>query len=53
MELVERLRAILKEQYGISTDEELLAALEAQEQIDVGIFVSACGMDMETMKAAS
>lgn len=45
MELVERLRLILKEQYGIATDEELLKAMETQERMDIGIFVSTCGRD--------
>ena len=53
MGLVERLRWILKEQYGIATDEELLAAMETQERMDIGIFVSDCGRDAKDVETAS
>lgn len=43
MELVERMREILAREYGIRTDQELLAALEQQKGLDIGIFVSRCG----------
>ena len=44
-EKIERLRAILAEQYGIKTDDELLEAVKAQKGTDIGIFVSGCGKE--------
>lgn len=44
-EKIERLRAILAEQYGIHTDEELLEAVKAQKGTEIGIFVSGCGKE--------
>lgn len=43
MELAERLRKILKEQYDIETDEDLLEALEREPGPDLGIFVMPIG----------
>lgn len=40
MELKEKLKQILKKQYGIETDAELLKMLEEMEGIDLGIFVN-------------
>lgn len=40
MELKERLRQILKTQYGIETDTDLQEALENMPGIDFGIFVN-------------
>ncbi len=39
MELKDRLKKILKEQYGIENDTDLKEALERQPGIDFGIFV--------------
>lgn len=38
MELVDKLRKILSEEYDINSDEELLEAIDKQEPLDVGIF---------------
>lgn len=47
MELTERIREILRKEYQINTDEELLAEIEKQKTPDIGIFVSSCGMERE------
>ena len=52
MELVERLRTILRNEYGITSDEELLKALHEQKRMDIGIFVSPCGMEEGNARAA-
>ena len=51
MELIERLRTILRNEYGITSDEELLKALDEQKRMDIGIFVSPCGMEAGDVKA--
>lgn len=51
MELIDRLRNILEEEYGIKSDEELLKALDEQKMMDIGIFVSGCGMEEKNVKA--
>ena len=52
MELIERLRAILAKEYGINSDEELLAALDRQKGLEIGIFTSRCGReDLHDVKA--
>ena len=45
VELIEKIRAILKNEYGITSDKELLEALDRQKRMDIGIFVSSCGME--------
>ena len=40
MELVERLREIMRKEFGINTDEELIRAVENMEGVDLGIFVT-------------
>lgn len=40
MELKDRLREILKRDYGIETDTQLMQAIREQEPLDIGIFVS-------------
>lgn len=44
MDLLEKVRKILIDQYGICSDEELMKALESQQAADIGIFISNCGM---------
>lgn len=39
MELKDRLKKIMAEQFGIKTDEELIKACENMEPVDLGIFV--------------
>ncbi len=39
MELIEKLRKRLSEEYGINSDKELAEAIEHQKPIDIGIFV--------------
>lgn len=43
MERIERLRAILKREFGITTDRELLDALESMEELDTSIFTAPIG----------
>lgn len=38
MELVEKLRRILEEEFGITTDGQLTKAVETMEDLDIGIF---------------
>jgi len=40
MELAERMRKIMKEQFGIETDEQLIEAVSHLDSPDLGIFVS-------------
>jgi hypothetical protein len=40
MELKDRLKKIMKEQFGITSDEELIRALQNDEPVDLGIFVT-------------
>lgn len=40
MELKDRLKKMLKEQYGIESDADFMEALEEQPGIDFGIFVN-------------
>lgn len=40
MGLKEKLKSILKNKYGIETDEELMKELEEMQGIDLGIFVN-------------
>ena len=49
MELKEKLRQILKKQYGIETDADLLRVLEEMPGIDLGIFVN---LQREKIKSA-
>ena len=51
VELIERLRNILRDEYGITSDEDLLKALDEQKRMDIGIFVSACGMEERNVQA--
>jgi len=39
MELAEKLREIMRRDFGISSDAELLKAVEEAEDIDISIFV--------------
>ena len=52
MELIDKVRRILKEEYGISSDQELMKAIEEQKRPDIGIFVSPCGTEMDEAKAS-
>lgn len=40
MELKDRLKKIMKEQFGITSDEELVKAMQNNEPVDLGIFVT-------------
>lgn len=40
MELKDRLRDILKREYGIETDAQLMQAIREQKPLYIGIFVS-------------
>lgn len=52
MELIDRVKELLKREYGIQTDEDLLRAVEKQPRLDIGIFVSACGKEYGNVKKA-
>ena len=52
MDLIEKLRAILRDEYGINSDDELIAAAEAQKPLDIGIFVSPCGREITNANAS-
>lgn len=53
MELIDRIRDYLAREYGITSDGELLAAIEAQKPLDIGIFVSQCGQGGQHGEKAS
>lgn len=40
MELIERLRQKMKDEFGITTDEELMEAVKNHQPVDLGIFVT-------------
>lgn len=40
MELKDRLKKIMKEQFGIETDEELIEAVRNDSPVDLGIFTT-------------
>nr|DAM26108.1 MAG TPA: hypothetical protein [Caudoviricetes sp.] len=40
MELIDRMREVMKKEFGIETDAELLEAVEKQPELDLGIFVT-------------
>lgn len=39
MELIEKLKKQLSEEYGIHSDQELMDAMAHQKPIDIGVFV--------------
>lgn len=51
--LIQKMRNILADEYGITSDKELMKALDEQNRIDIGIFVSSCGMEEANVKAVS
>jgi hypothetical protein len=40
MELIDRLKEVLKEEFNICSDEELLEAVQSMAELDLGIFVT-------------
>nr|DAW47560.1 MAG TPA: hypothetical protein [Caudoviricetes sp.] len=40
MELIDRLREVMKKEFGIETDADLLEAVKNQPELDLGIFVT-------------
>ena len=40
MELVDRLREIMRKEFGIETDDQLMEAIDCLEGPDLGIFVA-------------
>lgn len=40
MDLVERLRQKMKDEFGIGSDEELMEAVREHQPVDLGIFVT-------------
>ena len=53
MDLLERLKKIMKEQFGIETGEQLMEAVENLEGVDLGIFVTPFNLDSQNTKVAS
>ncbi len=51
MELLEKLKEVLKREYNITTDEELMQAVKEMPALDIGIFVSPVG-GVESAKSA-
>lgn len=45
MELAEKLRKIMREQYGIETDDQLIEAVNNLDGPDLGIFVTPLRME--------
>ncbi len=43
MELIDRIKKRLSEEYGINSAEELMEAIENQKAVDVGIFTKEVG----------
>ena len=39
MELIDRMRDLMKKEFGIETDADLLKAVENQPDLDLGIFL--------------
>lgn len=52
MGMVEAIREILRREYGINSDEELLAAIEKEPLLDIGIFVTEQRKEQRGVKAA-
>ena len=40
MELIDKMKKIMAEDFGIETDEQLKEALNAMKQLDIGIFAA-------------
>ncbi len=53
MELIDRVKEILSREYGIESEADLMNALEAQQPLDIGIFVSACGREQNCVQTVS
>ena len=53
MELIDRVKELLRREYGIQTEEDLLRAIERQPQLDIGIFVSGCGKECGNVQTVS
>ena len=51
MELIERLRKIMEQEFDIKTDRELLEAVNGMKPLDVGIFCTPIG-GLENAKTA-
>lgn len=51
--MIERIQKILRDEYGLTSVEELNNALKRQKSLDIGIFVSSCGVLESEEKEAS
>lgn len=51
MELIERLKEIMEQEFGITTDRELMQAVNEMKPLDIGIFCNPIG-GMENAKSA-
>ena len=40
MELIDRLKEVMKKEFGIETDADLVEAIKNQPELDLGIFVT-------------
>lgn len=47
MELIDRLREVMKKEFGIETDADLLEAVKNQTELDLGIFVTPMKVGVE------
>lgn len=47
MELIDRLREVMKKEFGIETDADLLEAVKNQPELDLGIFVNPLKVGVE------
>lgn len=53
MELIDRLKEVLKEEFNICSDEELLEAVQSMPELDLGIFVTPLKGDNNAKSACS
>lgn len=47
MELIDRLKEIMKKEFGIETDADLVEAIKNQPDLDLGIFVTPLKVGVE------
>lgn len=47
MELIDRLKEVMKKEFGIETDADLVEAIKNQPDLDLGIFVTPMKVGVE------
>lgn len=50
MDLIDRVKELLANEYGIHDAEELMEAISRQPELDIGIFVSPCRKEQENVQ---